>query len=162
MLKPICPVNSRPVHGWGGGQEALCCSRLGVQTFLIFLMSLSSSLGVTVVWVDWILWLSLSRDAIFERNTDQPPEGHGPCGRLRPFTLWKVSAWARLGDLTCWVPGRWAPVPNDLGQCSLASWAQAAPVPSPCPLGAWPESVPVASTTAAFTLGFSVCVFFLM
>lgn len=33
------------------------------QTFLIFLMSLSSSLGVTV-WVAWMRSLSFSRDAI--------------------------------------------------------------------------------------------------
>lgn len=38
-----------------------------LQTFLIFLMSLSSSLGVTVC-VDWMRSLSLSSDAICKRH----------------------------------------------------------------------------------------------
>lgn len=52
-----------------------------VQTFLIFLMSLSSSLGVTG-WVDWMRSLSLSRDAICNRK--QSAAERGPAGRGGP------------------------------------------------------------------------------
>lgn len=58
------------------GPGQICQPREMVQTFLIFLMSLSSSLGVTV-WVDWMRSLSLSRDAICNGNTGQL---QGPSG----------------------------------------------------------------------------------
>lgn len=72
----------------GLGQEAL--SRAGaivqpggtIQTFLIFLMSLSSSLGA-VVWVDWTRSWSLSRDAICSRNT-----GQLSCAAVAAGTTW--------------------------------------------------------------------------
>lgn len=51
--------------------------RVTARTFLIFLMSLSSSLGGTV-WVDWMRSLSLSRDAICKRNAGQLHSGHCP------------------------------------------------------------------------------------
>lgn len=65
---------TRAVRGPVSGKVRAACPGAGtgllgglLQTFLIFLMSLSSSLGVTV-WVDWMRSLSLSRDAICNRR----------------------------------------------------------------------------------------------
>lgn len=139
---------------------AVVQSRTMVQTFLIFLMSLSSSLGVTV-WVDWMRSLSLSRDAICDRNTGQLQGGAAvsrhrgvrgalrflPGGRalpLRSLALWAisdpdVSERARGGGLSTWVPG-------SLGEAAPRSGLQA-------PLYIW-GSPPSSPTTAPLFVGF--------
>lgn len=62
-----------PWPGAGGQEAGAGVQPRGMgQTFLIFLMSLSSSIGVTVC-VDWIRSLFLSRDAICNGNTAQLP-----------------------------------------------------------------------------------------
>lgn len=84
------------VRRFSAGAGAVVQPRMMVQTFLIFLMSLSSSLGVTV-WVDWMRSLSLSRDAICDRNTGQLHRGEPAAGTA----WWGCPAASSLGAGHC-------------------------------------------------------------